>query len=112
MPWVYRPDHPEANENGMVDRDIAGPKVARHGSAPYVISDDLGVGMKGLRHMGSGRMLDSKSSFRKEDRATGNHCVGNDVNFNPGPRKFNESKDVGNRREAIQKAIYQLKNGR
>ncbi len=111
MPWVYRPDHPEANENGMVDARIAGPRNPKHGEAAYVISDDLGAGMKGLRHMATGRRHDSKSAFRADTRASGCQEMGNDVNFNPGPRKFVESKDVGNRREALAKTIYQLKNG-
>ena len=35
------------------------------------------------------------------------HELGNDVNANPPPREF---RDVGNRREDIQRTIYQLKN--
>lgn len=48
---------------------------------PNVISDDLGVGVKGLRHMPSGKMLDSKSEHYRENRARGLEIVGNDQNF-------------------------------
>jgi hypothetical protein len=39
MTLVYRPSHPEANENGMVDRVIAGERP--RDAAPYVISDTI-----------------------------------------------------------------------
>ncbi len=43
-----------------------------------VISDDVGAGVNGLRHMPSGRMLDSKSAHRKETKVRGLAEVGND----------------------------------
>ncbi len=46
-----------------------------------VISDDLKAGVKGLRHMPTGKMLDSKSAFREADRRVGVQCVGNEQNF-------------------------------
>lgn len=46
-----------------------------------VISDDVGAGVNGLRHMPSGRMLDSKSEHRKENRARGLEEVGNQTDF-------------------------------
>lgn len=103
MPYVYRPDHPMANENGMVDRDLAGPKVIKHGDAPNVIRDDLG---QHLRHMATGRYLDSKSAFAKEDKASGSVCVGNEMN-NPKPRKWVEPPRPG---VDIKRAIEQLRN--
>lgn len=48
---------------------------------PAVISDDVGAGVNGLRHMPSGKYLDSKSAHRKENRARGLEEVGNDSNF-------------------------------
>ena len=56
---------------------------------PAVISDDVGAGVNGLRHMPSGKMLDSKSEHRKETKARGLEEVGNERNFagqkiNPG----------------------------
>lgn len=46
-----------------------------------VISDDVGAGVRGLRHMPSGKMLDSKSRFREADKRAGRECVGNETNF-------------------------------
>jgi hypothetical protein len=48
------------------------------GTAPAVISDDVGAGVNGLRHLPSGKMLDSKSGHRKETKARGLEEVGND----------------------------------
>lgn len=48
---------------------------------PSVISDDVGAGVNGLRHMASGMMLDSKSRHRAENRARGLREVGNEQNF-------------------------------
>lgn len=48
---------------------------------PSVISDDLGVGVNGLRHMPSGKMLDSKSAHYRENRARGLEHVGSETNF-------------------------------
>ncbi len=48
---------------------------------PNVIGDDVGAGINGLRHMASGKMLDSKSAHRKENRARGLYEVGNETNF-------------------------------
>lgn len=75
--------------------------VAR-GSAPNVISDNLD---KPLRHMGTGRMLDSKSAFRKEDKAIGAVCVGNEATARP--RKFIEPPRPG---PDIKRAIDQLRS--
>lgn len=71
--------------------------------APNVISDNLG---RPLRHMASGRYLDSKSAFRKEDKAYGVTCVGNE---SPKVRKFIEPSAPG---PDIKRAIEQLKAGR
>ena len=46
-----------------------------------VISDNLGVGVNGLRHMPSGKMLDSKSAHRRETKARGLEEIGNETNF-------------------------------
>lgn len=48
---------------------------------PAVISDDVGAGVNGLKHLPSGRMIDSKSGHRKENRARGLEEVGNETNF-------------------------------
>jgi hypothetical protein len=36
--WVYRPQHPQANENGFVSRETAEP-IRRSDAAPMIISD-------------------------------------------------------------------------
>jgi len=70
-------------------------------NAPNVISDDLGTH---LRHMGTGRYLDSKSAFRKEDKACGAVCVGNEATAKP--RKYIEPPRPG---PDIKRAIEQLR---
>lgn len=101
--WVYR--------NGkLVPKHKASPLPRGEHSdlpCPMVITDDLGVGLKGLRHMGTGKMLDSKSSFRKEDKAIGATCIGNDKSrMDPKPRKWIEPKSP---HSDIKKAIRQLR---
>ena len=51
------------------------------GTAPAVISDDVGAGVNGLRHMPSGKMLDSKSQHRQETKARGLEEVGSERKF-------------------------------
>ncbi len=60
---------------------------------PAVISDDVGAGVNGLRHMPSGKMLDSKAAHRAETKARGLVEVGNEQNFAakpPGPNYIDE----------------------
>lgn len=102
MSWVYRPNHPKANENGMVERSELG--FSPKNSAPYVISDT----MEPTKHMASGRVLDSKAKFRSETKAAGCVELGNEPIKARAPIKL----DGGQRREAIRKAIYDLKNRR
>ena len=100
--YVYRPKHPEADGNGMVPLSIAGPK--HEGSnAPSVISDT----MEPVKHHGTGAVIDSKARFRADTRASGCVEIGNEPIRPRAPIRL----DKGSRREAIQKAIYQLKNG-
>lgn len=70
--------------------------------APNVISDKL---EKPLRHMGTGRYLDSKSAFRKEDKSIGAVCVGNEATAKP--RKPIEMARPG---PDIKRAIEQLRS--
>ena len=56
------------------------------GTAPAVISDDVGAGVNGLRHMPSGKMIDSKSGHRRETKARGLVEVGNDRMASQKPR--------------------------
>lgn len=48
---------------------------------PNLIRDDLGMGVNGLKHLPSGRMLDSKSAHYKENKRRGLEHVGNETNF-------------------------------
>jgi hypothetical protein len=92
--WVYR--------NGKLVPKHKAPLLRNvHGTAPNVISDSLGTH---LRHMGTGRYLDSKSAFRKEDKAIGAVCVGNEK---AKPRKTIEMPRPG---PDIKRTIEQLRN--
>ena len=73
-------------------------------TAPYVISDTMAP----TKHMGTGEILDSKAKFRSATRAAGCIEIGNEAVKPRVPIKL----DGGQRREAIRKAIYDLKNGR
>lgn len=56
-------------------------------SGPNVIGDDVGAGVNGLMNFPSGKMLDSKSQHRAENRARGAEEVGNETNFaSPKPK--------------------------
>ena len=101
MRYVYRPDHPEANSNGLIAADIAPPKVESH-SAPYIISDT----MQPLRHMGTGKIIDSKAKFRADTKASGCIETGNEI---PKPR-LPIRLDKRQRREDIQRAVDDLRN--
>lgn len=103
MPWIYRPNHPKANKNGMVDRS----EVYDYGSknsAPYIISDNIDP----IKHHATGRMISSKRAFSKETRISGCIEIGNE------PIKSRKliPLDKGQRREAIKRTIYELRNGR
>lgn len=71
-------------------------------SAPYVISDTMAP----TKHMGTGEVLDSKAKFRSATRASGCIEIGNET-VKP---RIPEKLDGGQRREAIRKAIYDLRN--
>lgn len=102
--WVYRPNHPDASENGMVDANIAGQKDSKDPRF-YVISDH----MDSTRHMASGKYFDSKSEFRKETKATGCIEYGNDAALTRPRKPIPLSRQQ--RREDIKRTIYELRNG-
>ncbi len=82
-------------------------KCYRHvekGSAPSVISDTMAP----LRHMGTGRVIDSKAKFRADTKASGCVEIGNEQVKPRAPIKL----DSGQRRETIRKVIYDLRNQR
>jgi hypothetical protein len=64
--YVYR-------DGQFVDKAIAGPRHVAS-SAPAVHSDTMAP----LKHMATGRVLDSKSQFRADTKARGTIEVGND----------------------------------
>jgi hypothetical protein len=98
MKYVYRPNDPNCDEFGMVMVDIAKP-IDR---GPMVISDH----MEPMKHHGTGRILDSKSEFRKDTKSMGCIEVGNEAIKPKSPIKL----DRRQRRDDIRKAIYELRN--
>jgi hypothetical protein len=94
--YVHRPDHPQADEFGMVDKALTygEPKPNSH----YVISDYL----PDLRHPATGQLMDSKSNFRAVTRAKGCVEVGNEV------QRDRRTIDLGDRKRDIANAIQQL----
>ncbi len=99
--YVYRPKHPEADENGMVPYSMAGPRHLSR-NATNVISDT----MNPLRHMGTGKVIDSKSLFRQETKSSGCIETGDQLPSKRQPMQL----DRGQRRDAIRKALYDARN--
>ena len=101
--FVYRPNHPEADVNGMVDIEISGPKYVSNG-AIQIIRDE----MEPTRHMADGRMYTSKAKFREATRAAGCVEVGTETATLMKPRQRVElSREQ--RRNEIRRAISQLR---
>ena len=102
MRYIRRPNHPQADEFGMIPVELAYDEPR-----PWVtgvISDS----MEPLKHHGSGRTIDSKSRFRAETRALGLIEIGNEPIKPRTPIKL----DKRQRRDDIKRTIYQLRNGR
>jgi hypothetical protein len=104
MSWVYRPDHPLSNENGMIERSQL--YEYEPGAAPYVITDE----MEPLRHMADNRMFTSKAKFRANTKAHGCYEIGNETETLLKPRKRVEL-DRRQRRDDIKRAIWEVRNG-
>ena len=98
--FVYR--------NGeLVEKHLAEPLVdIDYGSAFHYISDH----MDPTFHHAALKRYDSKSEYRKATKAHGCIEVGSDSNYGK-KRLFTPKLDNRQRREDIQKTIYQLKNG-
>ena len=107
MAWRYRPKHPKANANGMVDTAFLYEETPAQSDLPrpYVVSDTTPP----LRHHGTGEILESKSAFRKRNKELGFTEIGNEK---PKGRRAPVKLDRQQRKQDIHKAIYQLKNGR
>lgn len=101
MRFIYRPKHPEADEFGMIDAAL---DYFERGAAPAVISDTMAP----TKHMGTGRIIDSKAKFRADTRASGCIEIGNEAPKARAPIVL----DRRDRREAIKRSIYELRNGR
>lgn len=89
---------------GWHDLDEPWPCARPHSNsaAPYVISDT----MEPLKHMGTGRMIDSKAKFRADTKASGCVEIGNEPIRSRDPIRLDKRQRV----EAIQRAIYDLRN--
>lgn len=105
MSLVYRPKHPKANENGMVDISMAYDGYER-GAAPYVITDE----MPPTRHMANNRYYTSKAKFREATRAEGCIEYGNEAATLLKPRKP-IPLDRQKRRDDIRRAMWEVRNG-
>jgi len=107
--YVYCPEHPEANHNGMITADLFHLWKARHqhGAAVHYISDHMDF----TQHMANGQYYDSKSEFRKVTKAYGCIEVGNEIPTLTKPRAP-APIDRRERREHIRRAIEELKRGR
>ena len=96
-------EYPKVYRNGrLVPKWCAEPKQAAR-SAPSVISDH----MEPLKHMSTGRIIDSKARFRAETRATNCIEIGNEIPKPRQPIKLDRAK----RREDIQRVVFNLRNG-
>ena len=102
MALIYRPDHPDANENGLVERALVDPEHQPLGL--YVISDT----MNPLRHMATGKMHDSKAAFRADTKASGCQELGNDSSLGKPRKPIPLSREK--RRDDIRRTIYDLRN--
>jgi len=102
MGLVYKPDHPDANENGLIDRSQL---YYEKGQAAYVITDE----MPETRHMADNRMYTSKAKFREATRAHGCIEVGNETATMLKPRQP-VKPDRRKRVEDIKRAIYEIRN--
>jgi hypothetical protein len=104
MRLVYRPGHPSANENGLVDVS----QIDHFGDDArfYVISDT----MDPLRHMANGKHYTSKREFREATKAAGCVEYGSETAHLLKPR-VPVKLDRNKRREDIRRTIYDIRNG-
>lgn len=89
-PWVYRPGHPAANENGMVPKRLASPRV-RSDDAPMVISDLPEYRAAAAdKRTGKRPMIGGRRQHREFLRDNGYREVGNEI---PAVRHEQMSRD-------------------
>jgi hypothetical protein len=102
--WIYRPSHPCANDNGLVEVRLLQDEPEPLGL--YVISDE----MEPTRHMADGKYFTSKAKFRENTKAHGCIELGNEIPTLTKPRqRIALSREQ--RREDIKRTIYELRNG-
>ena len=94
-------EYPLVYRNGKLVPKWSGPRKRQ--THVYVISDT----MEPAKHMGTGKMHDSKSQFRADTKASGCVEIGNEPIRPRAPIRL----DKAQRREAIQRAVYDLRNG-
>lgn len=83
--------------------------VERKGSyreSPAWVTSVITDTMQPVKHMGTGRTLESKSAFRKDTRASGCVEIGNETVKPRAPIRL----DRGERRDAIRQALYKARN--
>lgn len=92
MGLVYRPGHPACNENGMVERHLAGEPIAARSPLPFpmVHSDYIE-----LQSQVDGKIYTSKSALRRSYRANGYIEVGNEE-LKPAPKPKPDRKAIRN----------------
>lgn len=98
-PWVYRPGHPDANENGMVPKIVAPALAASSLPRPMVISDYTEV-----KSMVDGKTYTSKALLRQSYKAKGYVEVGNEE-LKPPPKPAPDKKAI---RESVRKAAARV----
>jgi hypothetical protein len=107
MGLVYRPNHPDANENGLVSRETAGEPEGARSDLPFPrIMSDV---MEPVQSMLDGRMYDSKSALRATYRAAGVIEVGNDpARLRPRQRRKVDRRAV---KDTIERATARFERG-
>lgn len=86
----------------LVDKRRAAPLHAARGSAAYVISDVMAP----VKHMGTGKVLDSKAAFRAHTKASG--CV--EVGTDPAGSRPSRPPPAPDLVPYVQRAIAQLES--
>lgn len=101
MAWVYRPDHPLADANGMVEKHLAGEPVRARSTLPFpmVVTDQIEI-----KSMVDGQIYTSKAALRRSYREHGYVEVGNEWlrNEPQQPRPKSNRKAI---RDSVGKAL-------
>jgi anti-sigma28 factor (negative regulator of flagellin synthesis) len=120
--YVYRPDCPWANANGMVEKSTAQEydylkrSMEGHEDKRMMIGNEpvtfrfISDSMDETRHMANGKYYTSKSKFRKATKAAGCIEVGNETEAITKPHK-EKKLSKKERIEHIKRAIEETKSG-